>query len=282
MSLRVISWCLFFNKLHVDRLSEYLTGLRYNRRAARLWFPGWECRLYYDEHSLSEYPEILTYVKKICGVGYPEIKLIPCEKGYIATSERYRPFFDENVEVTIVRDIDSILSKIDADFVNEWINNSNCKILAYREHKMTGNSFMGGGISIKGVFNKQVDKGRETVSLNLEKGPDEAWLREFIPKNVENSNILIIPLRMTAAGTYHTWITKNDNETDILWPVPFYDAPVGMSCNYSEDHKYLMKLKHVKRIIEYSYNHGLRNEIINSHLLHNKDKIIKIDGKWYR
>lgn len=282
MGIRVISWCLFFSPLHIGRLSEYLVGLRYNRRAARLWFPGWECRLYYDEKSLEKYPEILNYVKKVCNMGYPEIKMIPCEKGYLVTSERYRPFFEENVEVSIVRDIDGVLSKIDADFVIDWLNNSNCKVLAYKEYKMAENYFMGGGTSVKGSFNKNLDKGRENEGFRLAKGPDEKWLGKFILKNVEISDILIVPVRMSSRGTYHTWVTKDSASTDILWPVPFYDALGGLSCNYSDDHTYLRKEKHVKRIVNYSYNHLLRTEIIGSHWLHNKDKIIKMDNGWHR
>jgi hypothetical protein len=43
--------------------------------------------------------------------------------------ERYHVFFDSNIHVSVVRDVDSILTKLDADIVNNWINDERYDVL---------------------------------------------------------------------------------------------------------------------------------------------------------
>lgn len=177
MTTKIISWCFFVNFKNIDRLSEYLVGLKCNQRAARWWFPGWQCRLYYDANSLNKAPLIKEYIQNICNNGIPTIEMIPVREGYPCITERYRPLFEPNVSACMVRDVDSILSKLDADYVNEWFNNTDLKLFKYREHLMPHDRIMGGGITVRGHL---LNEDLHIKPVKRSKGDDEVMLDEVI------------------------------------------------------------------------------------------------------
>lgn len=207
--LRVISWCLYYDESNLVRLPEYLVGLKCNQRAARVWFPGWHLRLYYNK-SVRQHSSLWDYVVSIATYGDPCIELIECRDNIHPKIERYRPFFDDTVDVCIARDIDSILSKTDADIVQQWLLNSSSPVLIYREHKMTY-ICMGGGVGVR----------RSTIPLQKQQQmyaqqTDEYYL-DMLLENWPAHQIT----QMTTTGCYYV------KKGPLLWTVPFPHALRG-------------------------------------------------------
>jgi len=272
--VKVISWCFYFDKKNKDRLAEYLLGLKCNQRAARYWFPGWQLRLYYDQ---TMKPAIKEYIEEICKHGYPNIEMIPTREGYNPMVERYRPFFDPEVEVCAARDIDSILSKTDANYIQDWLNNNDSDILSYKEHMQHDHTCMGGGITVKTrVFKKIGEIFFATPDKKFARGIDERQLIEFL-KYGKRKNIIT---RMTAEGIY---TVKDNNElpekSKLLWNIPFFDSSHGYIFNYP-NLDWLMDAS-VSEIVEFVRTMKIRREHIFPDLIQHSEKILK-NKKWVR
>jgi hypothetical protein len=173
MERKVISWCLYVDNF--SRLPEYLAGLRCNQRAARWYFPDWKLRLYVNG-SLC----VKEFVNEVAQFGSPEIELVPCRDGANPMVERFRVFLDDSVDVSIVRDLDGILSKQDACRVNAWLDDDQSNVLAYREHEMSYKA-MGGGIGIKHRAVRGNDLAIRVVHTQG-RGQDEPLLDRFLQR----------------------------------------------------------------------------------------------------
>lgn len=243
---RIISWSLYINPNYIYRLGEYLFGLKCNIEAAKKWFPTFKCRIYYHS-SVEKHSSIWQYVLNLC----QEIEMIKVRSGYPTETERYRPLFEDH-EITIVRDIDSILSKTDADFVHEWINTPT-KILIYSEYKMK-NKPMGGGVCVKGnLLNEEL----YIKPTFYNRGDDEDVLANMLDLEKDKT---IIYTRMTDNGIYYLY-----PDTKLLWTVPFYDADRGMLYNYDN----CDNLEYdVDKILGYVIDHNIKDEHVNSHNYH--------------
>lgn len=273
MDVKVISWCFYVDMKNIERLCEYLVGLKCNQRAARWWFPEWQCRLYYDSTTLNDYPVIKKYIENVCYNGIPMIEMIPCRIGYPCINERYRPFFEKNITACIVRDIDSILSKIDADHVNNWLYNTNFKIFKYLEYQMPLDYAMGGGIAIRGNLNNE-DKYIKPVSVI--RGDDELLLKNILRKNnIKESDSMTIITRMSCSGIYYIFngnLKNSPKEQEILWMIPFYDSWLGYAYKY-HGCQFLKDVNHLEDIITFSKCTPIKKELIGHHWYHYNNNI---------
>lgn len=296
---RVISWCLYVDSSDVSRLPEYLVGLKCNQRAARLWFPGWELRLYVARSHPQE-NAVWEFVEKIAKHGDPVIRIIECDPEKHPMTERYRPFFDPNVRVCIVRDLDSILSKTDADLVNEWISDPQYDVLQYREYLMGNNSIMGGGVGFKtkglGPLRgfKRCDKFQDQGDSFLTNLQD----KYFNTPNKRGRNYDEIPLarcmldlvfrhrwkthvtRMTKTGAYYLMPKTGlaPRECEILWTVPFFDAEHAEAFRYP-GMKFL-ETASLECIADYSENFPIRREHTGAHWSQHREAFSK--ERWFR
>jgi hypothetical protein len=194
---KVISWCLYVHEYNVRRLPEYLVGLRCNQRGARWWFPGWKLRLYVDG-SLESNSDVGEFVKHVALYGEPKIDIFQCREGINPMVERYLPCLDEQVDVCLTRDVDSILSKTDADIVSEWLDNDDSDVLRYREYEMTCDLTMGGGVGVK----NRALRGKNVAPPNTTKmgrGHDEYVLAKLL-KHIPSERQTEILTRMTEDG----------------------------------------------------------------------------------
>lgn len=298
--MKVISWCFYFDCVNVSRFAEYLVGLKCNQRAARFWFPDWHCRLYYDAESVKDHPCIWNFIRDVCMNGSPQIELIPKRLDYPIMTERYRPFFEPGISVTIVRDIDSVLSKVDADCVNKWFYESSSHILQYREIKMGLDYVMGGGIGFRGSLDpleeiKYIQRlnshgGVPTSPTNKKstvRGYDEEILSFFIRDKFSLDDRKIVTTRMTQTGLYYLYdgsgdLSDNPSDYEILWAVPFYDARLGYACYYSKEHCYLEDPQKIDEIVKFVENFPIKRELTGVHWCHHKDKIDQIKTCWVR
>ncbi len=243
---RIISWSLYINSKYIHRLGEYLFGLKCNIQAAKKWVPTFKCRLYYHS-SVQDNLNIWQYVVDLC----KDVEMIKVREGYPTETERYRPLFEDH-EVTIVRDIDSILSKTDADYVNEWLQSSS-KIFYYSEYMMDHKP-MGGGVGVKG---KLLNEALYIKPVRYNRGDDEDVLANILDLEKDK---LIIYTRMSDNGVYYTY-----PELMLLWTVPFYDALSGMLYNYDG----CENLEHdVDQILNYVIENNIKDEHINAHDYH--------------
>lgn len=288
--VKIISWCFYIDKdnenthMTLTRLPEYLMGLKCNQRAARLWFPEWKLRLYFDEEVKTISPEIWNLVQDISIYGSPEIELVPCRPGHHPMIERYRPFIEEKDGVCIVRDLDSILSKTDADLVNLWLANQNSDLLSYEEYLMSNT--MGGGVGIKMNRVKYSPSKGYTKHKNG-RARDEPWLWQFLEENELLLNGTSYKTRMDCHGTYYIktryvapkvvtttavrkmkWI-----EEPVLWIVPFYDYYKGLFTETPLDFSSIVAQIRKLRI---------RPEHVGVHRFHREEIIKKIHTGWCR
>lgn len=257
---KIISWCLFVGSL--DRLPEYLIGLKCNQRAARRWFPGWELWLYIDE-SIKTNLEVYEFVKEIAEFGFPEIKLIDCFPNSNPMIQRYRPVYEKDV-IFIVRDLDSILSKSDADLVNAWVENEQSDILRYREYMMSSGLTMGGGYGLK---TKSVNADIISFDYKNYRGEDEIFSKQ-ITNQISKERHTIIKTRMLINGIY--CLNESIETATILWGIPFFYNIDGYYENYSRGYT-----------IEELAKFKIRREHCGFHYFHFREKIME-NVCWYR
>lgn len=261
MEKKVISWCLYIGDRE-DRIPEYLVGLRINQRAAKKWFPGWELRLYMDKN-VKYRQDIYNYVLDVAKYGGTEIKVIEVDGTTNRTFDRYRPFFEKDVDVTIARDIDSILSKKDAELVEEWLTDERSHVLKYREYKMSKNMPMGGGIGIK----KHIDADFPHI-VGEHRGLDERNLSRVLQKYFEDENITEYQTRMLSTGVYCMYADKPE-DAEILWSIPFYMNEKG----YADDN--------ITDLVEYCKSYPIKAQHIYSHYPHHNIDFTK-NQEWVR
>jgi hypothetical protein len=283
--MKVISWSFYVDLGNMVRLPEYLVGLKCNQRAARLWFPGWNLRLYLDPKT-KEIPAIWKWIREVCEYGEPKIEIVECREGKHPKIERYRPIFDPTVSVFIARDIDSILSKIDADMVNVWLEEEQYDVLQYLEHKMDETWIMGGGLGFKRNPNTPCDDTNYITSNYL---GDERMLSKIVKTLVPISRWKKHITRMSKKGNYyikcfHEGLTVESEpiKSQILWTVPFYDVKKGYAFNYPNTNwlkEELEKGKNYDKIIQWVKTFRIRCEHTGSHW-HNEE--ISTKEKWIR
>lgn len=281
--MKVISWCFYVDeKSNKERLPEYLFGLKCNQRAARFWFPDWTLRLYVDV-SVSEHPSVFNYLFDICEYGSPKIEMIPCRNGFNPTVERYRPFFEPGVQVCLARDVDSILSKTDANYVQSWLDGAygEVDILCYREYMQFTYTCMGGGIAVKcAKFEGLDDTFYATPCLKYERGIDEKQLKNLLAGK-KTHHILT---RMTGEGIYcvPTYLKTKPCESKLLWTIPFFDAPKGYAYNYESCKWLILTETTIDQIVEFVKTLQIRREHIGAHWIQHSEKILHTTTEWIR
>jgi hypothetical protein len=261
---KIISWCLFVERL--DRLPEYLAGLKCNQRAARRWFPGWELWLYIDE-SVKKNLEVYEFVNEVAEFGFPEIKLIDCHPNANPMIQRYRPVYEKD-SIFIVRDLDSILSKADADLVNEWVGNEQSDILRYQEYMMSSCLTMGGGYGLK---TKSVNVDIISFDYQNHRGEDELFA-EKITRQIPNERHTIIKTRMLVNGIY--CLNEPKKTATILWGIPFFYNDDGCYENYTRGYT-------LEKLVEICREFEIKREHCGFHYFHFREKIMK-NTYWFR
>ena len=276
---KIISWCFYVDPNNARRLPEYLLGLRCNQRAARMWFRDWELRLYIDE-TVRANPKVAEFIKSTTEYGWPSIEVIQCRAGVNPMVERYRPMLENDVAVCLARDIDSILSKTDADLVDKWLADDGSDVLRYREYQMMCKWAMGGGVGVKTRAFKGVDIAEVPLITKQGRGHDESALAKMLMKIPEARQTEIIT-RMLLNGVYCFYQpdSANTKEAKVLWPTPFFDCYNGYADNKREN----WRLKDASHdvVVLFCEEAKIRREHMGGHWDHHRDALVN-GSQWVR
>lgn len=224
---KVISFVLYYNKEyllgHTRFILEYLSGLVLNAINIADKLPDWEMWVYVDttawDHQLCR-----MIVKWLLKKGLIKMKLIEDISVNRMTS-RYSPAYDPNVEITVVRDIDSVMTDLDFELIKEWENRDE-RVLRYHEYKMGEGWCMGGGFGVKGTIKKMESSSKYCFQRN----EDEPFLKRTIDYNeISLDQMWTIYTRMNVKGSYFRtdMYGKIHDENNQLLGNPFWYGPEG-------------------------------------------------------
>jgi len=117
---KVVSFCLYqapksWEEVMNTNYNKYISGLEENVNLIQKYYPDWHIYLYHNEDfDVSKVEYIKQYDKF-------ETKLIT-DKSLNAMQWRFLPNDDKEVELFIVRDVDSRITEREQVSVNEWID----------------------------------------------------------------------------------------------------------------------------------------------------------------
>lgn len=157
---------------------KYLIGAIKNVRLAQKYMPDWECRIYIGK----DVPEVITHTLKL----FDNVNLIYMkfeEYQIFEMTYRFLVFSDPDVDIAIVRDLDSRISARDILAVEEWLD-SGLSFHIMKDHKV-GHNYLIPGCG----FGARTEKVRSTKDLLIKffqenpyhiYGADQVFLAEDI------------------------------------------------------------------------------------------------------
>lgn len=285
---KVVSWCIYYDDSSTAsgaRFSEYLMGFRYNVAAMAKWFPEWEGRLHLSSPIKEELPELWNALVDIIGDS-KQIKLYDYMEewgNWHPMMTRYMPLFDPKVAVCAVRDIDSIIGKLDKEHLDAWMQ-SDAQSHGYREWQMPRNGTMGGGLTVRNLplDNDLIEQFR--IRPKTGRGVDEGFIRFLFsdsgPLSFYSHEEVIT--RMNCSGTYHflTHPWEEPCESPILWPVPFYGSWNGWLCELP-GWEWLYYAP-VKKVIEVVMKLPLNSDALHHHRRRSRLELVSSKHSWIR
>lgn len=219
--------------------ADYLRGLLVNIRLARLVYPEWTIRVHVDISTHEGLKDILHNLP---------IEIEMCEDAPLTKAMlwRMKPCFDENVEYTICRDLDSPLTYREAQAVNYWIKSG--KAAHAITDSISHNIPMMGGMIGFWKYIRDYTKAsdwNDLVSKEFnfsEKGTDQALLNKYVyPYFAKGDSITqhyVLGMPNTFLSDFHTSIPdidigvpeeyKDTNDTcGHIGAAGYYTAPMN-------------------------------------------------------
>ena len=151
----------------------YVKGIKENIELAQIYYPGWTCKIYYDSSfDINQIPEELKQ-KAI-------FEYVPITRGtWDGLFWRFAPASDPNVEIFVVRDLDSRLNSREAAAVQEWVN-SPYEFHCMRDHIQHNVEIMGGMWGCKNPYLIGMIELIKTWNNFDSKGTDQNFLSKMI------------------------------------------------------------------------------------------------------
>ena len=116
---RVISYSYFTtNKTSNER--QYLQGIRKNLAAIKALYPGWRMRVYMKD--LDSVPKDILSDQTLDVCVVDRTPMFGNFSGVLPTLWRFLPLVDEQVEVALFRDVDSLISRREKEAVRQWLD----------------------------------------------------------------------------------------------------------------------------------------------------------------
>ena len=193
---KVVSFCLYqapkkWEEVMNTNYNKYISGLEENVKIIQKYYPDWHIYLYHNEDFDVSNVEYIKQYERF------ETKLIT-DKSLNAMQWRFLPNDDKDVELFIVRDVDSRITEREQVSVNEWIDSG--KILhIMRDHPHHQYSILGGMWGMRNQIDFNMSQSCVDYNKSNNYNPEIHWyekwwdmnfLRDIIyPKYVNNSYI---------------------------------------------------------------------------------------------
>ena len=188
----IISYALYGNN------KKYCLGMLENLKINKIKLPEWITYIYYSEDVPNEYIEMYKHYNPI---------LIKCKKTdykWEGMFWRFNPINNNNINIFLSRDADSRITDREIKFINDFINSDKCFHIIRdnpgHEIEILGGTF---GVKVK-EFNKKykiknideyILEYRKLYHKNIEKQPDQIFLRDKIWPLIKNDNYCHIALK---------------------------------------------------------------------------------------
>lgn len=170
---------------------KYINGLKKNIKLISFFYPDWHIYIYHDDNFNPETIEELRLNSLISTKKITDMSIS-------AMQWRFLPHDDEDVDLFIVRDLDSRITKREQISVNEWIDSG--KILhIMRDHPHHHYDILGGmwGMRKQKNFNMydSIKNWNNTKGYNIDKDWYEKWwdmnfLSEVIYKKFSENSFI--------------------------------------------------------------------------------------------
>jgi len=155
MSLNVISYSLFLQG-NISSFSKYIVGVRECIKTRDLYFSKYHIYIFYDDslEKNKRYGLPLLYIIKslVCkNIRCFKVKGLENHPTYVRAGYRFLALKKTDVNIVLFRDIDSPLTRLDRNYVDNWITISRESVMTYRSIVCTDDSivqYSGGGTSI--------------------------------------------------------------------------------------------------------------------------------------
>jgi len=189
--LKVISYSLYGSK------KKYCIGMLENLKINKDKLPEWKTYIYYSNVP-KEYIDMYKNYNPVL------IKCDNTEYKWEGMFWRFKLFNSENVDIFLSRDADSRITDREIKLVNEFIN-SNKIFHIIRDHPGHGTEILGGtfGVKVKDFnkkysiknINEYILEYRKLYNKNIERQPDQVFLREKIWNLIKNDNLCHVALK---------------------------------------------------------------------------------------
>lgn len=179
--MNLITYSLYGNS------NRYIEPLISNSKNLNAFYKGWSLRVYHDDSVPNSVLEILSEN------GVHLINILDTSFSHFAPKFwRFLPVFEDNIDVLIVRDSDSIFTFREVNLVNYWLNS---KFLFHilRDHQLHISPILAGMFGIKKkffpFFANELLKQEYLISSTLYNA-DQIFLANHIYKKIINSCVV--------------------------------------------------------------------------------------------
>lgn len=195
-----------FSVYGTDKL--YQEGAIQNISKVKEFFPGWICRFYVDKKMNPKFIEKLYSYQN----DFVEIHLKDRLDNIDGMFWRFAPVFEENFDILLVRDVDSIITTREKEYVEEWLK-SNKRFHIIRDHPYHNSLIMGGMWGVKGNLLHGLKKKFVNWKIYSEKTQDQYFLSKIVyPYIINDAYIQSDFIRYPLENLQKTNIKRIDNE----------------------------------------------------------------------
>lgn len=181
--MKVISYSLFGTN------QRYITPLIINTKTVKEYYPNWIIRIYHDDTVSTETLNILTSLNA---------DLVNINESYLKKYNlapkfwRFLPILENNIDVIIFRDSDSVFSNREQELVKKWLN-SEFDFHIIRDHQLHISPIMAGMFGVKkGGFQLFKDKllNNPILTSKHSYNSDQLFLGDEVFPMIQNNVLL--------------------------------------------------------------------------------------------
>ena len=209
--MKIISYSLYGNN------ARYTEPLILNAKNVSGFYPGWVIRVYHDDTVSND---VLTILKNY-NVQLVDVRNVEIQFALFAPKFwRFLPIFEEDINVIIFRDADSIFTIREAKLVNDWLK-SNQDFHIIRDHQLHISPILAGMFGIKkggfNIFKAQLFNNPKVTKQNSYNS-DQIFLADYLYSQIIKLT-LIHTSHFAFKGEKFDRIEKCNNVNDFIGAV---------------------------------------------------------------